>query len=511
MKDWTSGYVADIEYTFGYYTELNPLRVKLAFLNAGLVSPDILTACELGFGQGLSSNIHAAATDVSWYGTDFNPAQTSFAQEMASVYGTDTKLYDDDFEDFARRSDLPDFDYIGIHGIWSWINDSNRLVLIDFIRRKLKTGGVLYISYNTLPGWSAFAPLRHLMTLHSEVMGIEGHGIVHRINDALEFTDQLLQTQPLYSTINPNVINRFQQIKGQNRKYLAHEYFNLDWHPMYFGAMAKCLSTAKLSYACSANYLDYIDGINLKAEQQNFLQGIVEPLFRESIRDYMVNQQFRRDYWVKGARTLTMLERAERLRMLRVILLTPRSDVSLKINGALGEASMSEEVYQPLLDCLADHKIKSLAHLERSLSKYELVFQQLLEAVLLLVGAGHLAVAQDDLIIHKVKKHSDKLNAYLLNKARSTNDINYLSSPVTGGGIGVSRFEQLFLLALHQGRKTTKEWVQFTWDILTSQGQVLVKDGNKLNTAEENITELTLQANTFSEKKLSILKALQIA
>lgn len=36
MSDWTAGYVADIGYTYGYYTELNPLRVRLAFLNAGL-------------------------------------------------------------------------------------------------------------------------------------------------------------------------------------------------------------------------------------------------------------------------------------------------------------------------------------------------------------------------------------------------------------------------------------------------------------------------------------------
>ena len=26
MTDWTAGYVADIGYTYGYYTELNPLR-----------------------------------------------------------------------------------------------------------------------------------------------------------------------------------------------------------------------------------------------------------------------------------------------------------------------------------------------------------------------------------------------------------------------------------------------------------------------------------------------------
>lgn len=75
MSDWTAGYVADIGYTYGYYTELNPLRVKLAFLNAGLALPEFGTACELGFGQGLSANIHAAASITQWHGTDFNPSQ----------------------------------------------------------------------------------------------------------------------------------------------------------------------------------------------------------------------------------------------------------------------------------------------------------------------------------------------------------------------------------------------------------------------------------------------------
>jgi hypothetical protein len=41
MSDWTAGYVADVGYTFGYYTELNPLRLRLAFLNAGLAFPEV--------------------------------------------------------------------------------------------------------------------------------------------------------------------------------------------------------------------------------------------------------------------------------------------------------------------------------------------------------------------------------------------------------------------------------------------------------------------------------------
>lgn len=146
MSDWTAGYMADIGYTYGYYTELNPQRVHLAFLNAGLVPPVIGAACELGFGQGMSANLHAAASVVRWTGTDFNPSQASFAQELARVADAGAELFDEAFEEFCRRDDLPEFDYIGLHGIWSWVSDANRTVIVDFIRRKLKVGGVLFIS-----------------------------------------------------------------------------------------------------------------------------------------------------------------------------------------------------------------------------------------------------------------------------------------------------------------------------------------------------------------------------
>ncbi len=510
MTDWTSGYVADIDYTFGYYTELNPLRVKLAFLNAGRVAPDYGTACELGFGQGISANIHAAASLTSWHGTDFNPAQAGFAQGLAAVSGAAATLYDDAFADFVVRSDLPDFDYIGIHGIWSWISEENRAVIVDFIGRKLKVGGVLYISYNTLPGWASFAPIRHLMTQHATIIGTEGNGIVSRIDGALGFTEKLLATNPAFARANPLVAERLGKIKEQNRHYLAHEYFNRDWHPMHFATMQEWLAPAKLSYACSAHYLDHVDDINLTKEQQAFLKDIPDLLFRETVRDFCINQQFRRDYWVKGARQLNALEQAEALRAQQVILTNPRADVSLKVVGAIGEATMQEAVYNPILDALADHKPKTLGQLELLVKDQGVVFAQLMQAVMILIGAGHLAAVQDDTLILKARKYTDKLNAGLINKARGSNDITFLASPVTGGGVTVGRFQQLFLLAINQGKKQPADWVLLVWQLLQAQGQLLIKEGKTLTTPEENIAELTEQANMFADKQLPILKALQI-
>ena len=202
------------------------------FLNAGLKFPAIGSACELGFGQGLSTNIHAAASVTQWAGTDFNPAQAGFAQELAAASGCGAQLVDQTFAEFARQADLPDFDYVGLHGIGSWISDDNRKVIVDFIRRKLKVGGVLYISYNTLPGWAPFSPVRNLMTRHAESRGSVESGIAGQITDALEFTERLLTSSPLFLHANPLALAQLKSVKEQNRQYLAHEYFNRDWLPM---------------------------------------------------------------------------------------------------------------------------------------------------------------------------------------------------------------------------------------------------------------------------------------
>ena len=511
MSDWTAGYVADIGYTYGYYTELNPLRVRLAFLNAGLVPPEVGTACELGFGQGMSTNLHASASVVQWAGTDFNPAQAGFAKELACVAQSNTQLFDESFDQFCNRPDLPEFDYIGLHGIWSWISDENRNVIVDFVRRKLKVGGVLYISYNTQPGWAAMVPMRDLLTEHAEVLGADGAGIISRIDSALTFVEQLLAANPSYARANPQIAERIKRIKEQDRHYVAHEYFNRDWEPMAFAKMAQWLEPAKLQWACSANYLDAIDAVNLTAEQQQLLASIPDPMFRQTTRDFCVNQQFRKDYWVKGARRLSPLEQIEALRSQQIILVLPRNEVSLKINSNLGEATLQEAIYNPILDQLANHHPQSLGQLEQALKSSNITFAQIIQAVMVLASNGTLMAVQDEATINIAHERTKRLNNYLMTKARGSNDLNYLASPVTGGGIGVSRFQQLFLLALQNNHKQPHEQARFVWDLLAMQGQRLIKDGKTLETVDANIAELKIQASEFMTKRLAILKALKIA
>jgi SAM-dependent methyltransferase len=512
VSDWADGYVTDIGYTFGYYGELNPLRVAFPLLNVGLAPPAVATACELGFGQGVSVNIHAAASDVHWYGTDFNPAQAAFARSLAAVSGSGAQLFDQSFAEFCLRADLPDFDYIGVHGIWSWVSNENRRIIVDFVRRKLKVGGILYISYNTQPGFAAMVPLRHLLREYAEVMEAPGRGIVARIDGALDFADKLMALNPGFAVANPTIAARLKSIRDHNRQYVAHEYFNRDWRAMLFAELAESLAPAKLTFACSAHYLDHIDALNLTADQHRFLAEIPDPMVRQSVRDFILNQQFRREYWVKGARRLSPLEQGEALRALRVaVLISPRSAINFTAAGALGQRELNRNVYERVLDALGEHTPRSIGEIEQALRGTEVQLPTICEVIMVLLGKGDAAVVQADDVQAKTRECVHRLNRCTFDKARGSGELAVLASPVTGGGIPVPRFHQLFLLARVEGHERPDELAQFAWTLLAAQNQVVVKDGKPLETPEANLAELAAQAREFADKHLPGLQALQIA
>jgi SAM-dependent methyltransferase len=510
MNDWTEGYVADIGYTYGYYAELNPAKARLALLSAGWAAPDFSTACELGFGQGLSINVHAAATSTRWYGTDFNPAQAGFARALARDSATEVGLHDDSFEEFAARADLPEFDFIGLHGIWSWISDENRRTLVDFIRRKLRVGGVVYVSYNTQPGWAAFAPMRHLLAQHAATLGAPGQGRVQRIDAALDFAHRLMGQKPLFGKANPQVAERLKKLKDQDRHYLAHEYFNADWHPMHFSDMAKWLAPAKLGFAASAHLLDHVEPLNLNATQAELLRDLPDPLFREGVRDFIVNQQFRRDLWVRGPRRLDPLERMQALRDIRLVLVSPVEDVPEKVQAIQGEAQLSPAVREPLLKLMQDHQARTLGQIEEAVASSGVAFSNLLEMVLILAGSSHLAVVQDENISAQSRPAVGRLNRALARRARTGSQIGVLASTMTGGGVAVGRFAQLFMQAAVSGPADVSSLAQYVWTLLQGQGQRIMVKGQALATEQENLEELHRQAEQFLTRQWPLYRALGV-
>ncbi|RYE64294.1 MAG: methyltransferase domain-containing protein [Oxalobacteraceae bacterium] len=512
MSDWTSGYVADIGYTHGFYRELTPAVLDFIALSKGQRSPDSagpLAYCELGCGQGYSANLLAAANpQIQFHATDFNPAHIVGARALASAAGTENvHFYDDAFADFLNRPELPQFDVISLHGIYSWIGAEHRATIVEFIRRKLKPGGLVYISYNCLPGWSPGAPVRHLMYLHGKA---QGGPTIGRLDPALGFIDKLIAADAKYFAANPALKARHEALTKQNKNYLAHEYLNDAWTLFYHSDVAAELGEAKVGYLGSANLLDHIDAVNFTADQKAILEQVTEPVLRETVRDYIVNQQFRRDVFSKGAIPLPDSVRREAWLDHRFALMVARADVSMKIRGGIGEADLHADVYGPILDALAGGPVTVRHLVDGNPAVAALGWNRLAEALVILVGSGQVQPCLPARTDAKRHKSTKAFNSAVLRHARDSADLQQLASPVTGGGVPLSRFQQLFLLALESGRKGTDDAAQFAWEVLQQQGQAILKDGKPLNTPEENLAELQRQAAAFFEKLVPVLRQLQV-
>jgi hypothetical protein len=513
---WTDGYVTELGYVHQYYKELSPLVMELAltYRMQAVREARPLRYLELGFGQGLSLNIHAAAMNGAFWGNDFNPSHAAYARELARISGSGAVILDDSFAELAERPDLPEFDVIALHGIWSWVSDANRRVIVDIARRKLVPGGLLYMSYNAMPGWAAALPVRNLMLLHNELADKTAAGLPGRIDGAISFAQKLGELGGLYFNNQIPTKDWVKSLGGGARSYLAHEYFNADWHPMSFADVARYLEDAKLTFAASASYPDLYDPIHVTDAQQAFLADIAHPVLRETARDFLINRRFRWDVWVKGPRTLHPTRQTEALKSTRLVLTCPVADVPLKVNGTQFAANLSPQISQIALETLAADGFapKSIGDIAANIPGID--FAQVMQTLILLAGTGRVAPVQSDSEAQTAKPKTDALNAHFLRGAvdgAQDGGPLYLASPVTGGGVPISGFDPYFLWSRKAGAKTPEEWAQEAWKLMLARRICVVEDGKALTTNEENLRVLTVHARTFAALRLPALQALMVA
>src|ERR1700716_1839960 len=137
MPDWSDGYITNIDYTSGFYPGLSPHAQNFALLYRGFASPELgggFTYCELGCGHGFSTALLAAANPQgAFWGIDFNPAHIASAERLKRAAGVENVTFLEQSFVEALKADLPQFDFIALHGVWSWISSDNRRAIVDFL------------------------------------------------------------------------------------------------------------------------------------------------------------------------------------------------------------------------------------------------------------------------------------------------------------------------------------------------------------------------------------------
>ena len=464
----TDGYVQEIDYTHGYCIELSPARLELACVARGLpVLPRgrPIRYLELAFGQGVSLNVHAAAAPGEYWGFDFNPNHVANATALASASGADARLTCDSFESFAARDASPQFDVIAMHGTWSWISAENRHLAVEILGKHLAPGGICLVSYNCLPGWADELPLRHLMALHVQ-KAPASQPLEAKIDASLEFAQSLADAGAKYFTSHPGLQAWLKDLGRRSRNYLAHEYFNRDWHPMPSSEVAGALAGAGLVFGASATLAGTADGIGLDVKARGVVTAIRDPVMRETVLDSFSNARFRCDLFVHSGTEPDSRTLHERIADIPFVLLHHPDHVPASFRLGGNEIALPRETCHPLAEALADngYSPKTLRDVGAVLGCAGISPLLLAEAAMVMTEAGYVHPAQPPDSVRKAAPRCNALNTEILRRAGSPDEIAALASPVTGAGVFAARKEMLFLRARARGAADTDEWARHAWD-----------------------------------------------
>jgi SAM-dependent methyltransferase len=508
MADWGAGYVTDTAYVHDFCRVQTPAILSLAALSRNVAAAgsrgEPLRYCDLGCGQGLTANLVAAANPrAEVFAADFNPTHIAGARALAEAAGLgNVRFREASFDELAQDATLPDFDIICLHGVYSWVSPENRRAVVGLVRRRLKSGGMLYISYDAMPGWAGIAPLRRLLAQqHAASGGASQAGLAQ----ALAFADKLRELGALFYRMYPYVAVQLDRLKKLPPSYLAHELLTRDWQAFAFADVAAELADAKLTFVGSAHLTDHVDRVNFTEAQQGFLAQIADPALAETTRDLIVGRQFRRDIFVKGVASVRPLSARERWLDTRFALTTPAGEIDLTFETALGTIQLRPDMYKPVIEVL-DHGPTTVRELVASPSAAKLEWSGLLDAIKVLVGRGDLQPALPAESEAERTASAHRFNAAVTALAKDSEDISYLASPVTGGGVRVDRLTQLYLQAKRDGGDPVAALAA----IAERGGGIVDRNDDKLSPAAARAA-LAGRAAQIEERTLPLLARLGIS
>lgn len=515
--DWNEGYVADVEYTAGFYKELSPTYLNYVCVLNGFEPVRLdkpYTYFELGCGQGFTANLLAASNPKGrFYAADFLPAQVARANQLAAnAQLANLTILESSFADLAhgRVADLPQFDFITLHGVYTWVSAENRRHIVDFMARYLKPGGIVYLSYNAMPGWSAALPLQKLLMQHadlhperSDIQMVQARDFIERLSD--------IDAQYFMANESNGVFkHRLDTLIVDKPSYLVHEYMNRDWQPMYHADVAQDLWAAKLDYAASADVVMAFPHHYLSAEKQKLVNGLPGPRLRETVKDYLLNTGFRRDIFIRGARRMNRVLRLQWLRQTGMALIVPHDIAVRDLYCADSKVTMKKAMCCVVIDALADgpKTLEALAGIPGAAGSG---MDELVEVTAILVAAGLVSpyfvsgCDTDDTAARR-------LNAELAEQSQNHDIYQALASPILGNGIASGLVQRLVYraLVLQKGEIDAVAIARTARTVLAAQGLPVTRDDTVLQSEPDIEAELLSTVTAILSLRVPIWRQLKM-
>jgi len=304
----TSGFYArDVAFRSGVVHLQSPANMAYTAATQGYPPPDPrqpFTYMDLGCGDGTTLNAWASIyPHAEFVGIDFNPGHIERAQRVADEAGlTNVHFMEASFADIEPDA-LPACDFVGMNGIYSWLEEDMLQHVRSLLAQCVKPGGLFYVEYTVLPGSISQWPLWHL--IQGLVPPDAGSDSRERAETALNLLEKLVQGGMGYLRNHPqarqaalNYINNRKR-RSSTVDHFAHNALASGFRPRFFTEMAAEMREAGLTYVGrAATRLNELD-VAVPLQQAGLLRQVDDPDMRELLIDYIRNDSNRRAVWVK--------------------------------------------------------------------------------------------------------------------------------------------------------------------------------------------------------------------
>lgn len=496
-NDWNHGYYADEGYEFGYHPETSPAHIHWACTLQGIKAPkNNFTYLDLGCGQGLGLILHAAIhPESNFIGVDFMPTHIAHARELTARLGlTNVTFIEGDFIELAKNPErIGEVDYAVAHGISAWVTKTVREGMWQLVAKVLKPGGIVYNSYNTYPCSYAAAPFQHLVMQYNE----RARGV-----KAIELAVQKMQEMktagsPLFQLL-PALKKTLDNMNLHDPAYLVQEYNNYAWEPKYVAHMLDEVQQYKLDYAGTAN--------TLQAMKPSYPETVYEQIqaetnlkMRETIRDFLIGQSFRRDLYGKGPQRLWEAEKARELGQQQFANLANKSlpeDEPFSASYDLLKASLKRDLFQEVLDAFGPQG-NTVQAVQESLPKHTLI--EVAEMATYLNREGWL-----NIVANEPNQQAPAINQMLANAHLAGAPYNYLILPKTQRAARFNK-SNMMLYALHANGVGNDELPKALHKTMRNLNRRFHIEGREIVNETECLEQAELFTQQFLESTLPML------
>ncbi len=446
-KNCEDGYLRSIEYVERYYGEFNPWLLRFIATLHGFACPnfsDGFSLCDLGCGSGMSTLVLAASNPQSHcWGVDFNSEHIRRGEEIRKKADVENCTLINEAFDALHKYDMPDMDIVIIHGVYSWISQEVKSDLHDFLRWKLKPGGMVLITYNALPGWAPLAPIRDFMR---EYASGSSDNALETAREGMRYLRFLAESEGAFFRQNPTAHQMLDLLEQHDIRYIAHEFFTEFWRPLYCREVSERMYELGLNFCGQLPlYLNYGE-ICLPESVQRVMKTAPNRTIFETHKDFVRNTMFRWDLFVKSAPKFTA-DSAENHRKLRFGMLKNSDQVQREMAVPGGrKITLTGKIYDYIVNFYSQNCGAMVGELLDIASNTEFKPEEIVSAVQYLTMIDALKPFAQQIVDNAEFAGLSRVNRVFADLSLFADDSVVLASPVYGAGIVASRDESQELL-----------------------------------------------------------------